>query len=65
MFDNGGKSSVEAVPIRVRNVSSSIEDKRGSDADILNGGDAIWIKVLTAMRNCLEERFCGKDLKGC
>ena len=61
VFGNGGKGSVDAVLIRVRNVSSNIEDKRGSDADILNGGDAIWTKVLTAMRNCLEERFCGKD----
>ena len=52
---------MEAVRIRVRMVSSSIADKRGSDADIWNGGDAIRTSVLTATRNCLDERFCGKD----
>lgn len=54
-----GVGADDADSARIRTSSKRVEASKGWSAEIGEGGDVIWTRLLTANLNCLEDRFWG------
>lgn len=54
-----GAGVVDADFARIRTSSKRVEASMGWSAEMGEGGDVILTRLLTANRNCLEDRFWG------